>query len=60
MCKRWKVFILSFLQIFMFRMYNIGDGIPKDPDQAKIYLDKAKAMMEVMKKGVPGGTGFTG
>lgn len=41
-------------------MYKIGDGIPKDPDLAKEYLEKAKAMIDLIKKGGNSGTGFTG
>jgi len=41
------------------RMYKLGDGIKKDPDLAKEYLEKAKAMVEILKGG--GNTsGFTG
>jgi hypothetical protein len=41
-------------------MYTIGDGIPKDPDLAKQYIDKAKAMVEIIKSSTNTGTGFTG
>lgn len=33
------------------RMYKLGDGIPKDLDLAKYYTEKAKAMIETMRKG---------
>jgi TPR repeat protein len=39
-------------------MYKLGDGIPKDVDLAKEYLDRAKAIMEIFKKGNT--SGFTG
>lgn len=41
------------------RMYKLGDGIPKDPDLASQYLEKAKAMLEIMKKG-SGAPTYTG
>lgn len=43
-------------------MYKIGDGIPKDPDLAKEYLDKGKAIIDLITKvdGKNVGTGFTG
>ncbi|KAI6178937.1 hypothetical protein M3Y98_00555900 [Aphelenchoides besseyi] len=44
---------------FMQKMYKIGDGIPKNPDLAKEYTEKAKAMVDVMKKG-ENTTGYTG
>ncbi|KAI6242977.1 Sel1 repeat protein [Aphelenchoides fujianensis] len=41
------------------RMYKIGDGIPKNPDLAKEYADRAKAMFDVITKGETP-SGFTG
>jgi cytochrome c oxidase assembly factor 7 len=41
------------------RMYKLGDGIPKDPDLASHYLEKAKVMIEFMKKG-GNNPGYTG
>ncbi|CAD5211913.1 unnamed protein product [Bursaphelenchus okinawaensis] len=41
------------------RILKIGDGVAKDLDAAKLYLDKAKAMNEMIKKG-KNATGFTG
>uniref|UniRef100_A0A1I7XYR4 Sel1 repeat family protein n=1 Tax=Steinernema glaseri TaxID=37863 RepID=A0A1I7XYR4_9BILA len=41
------------------RILKIGDGVLKDPDQAKKYLDKAKDIMDNIKKR-DSTTGFTG
>ncbi|CAI4232891.1 unnamed protein product [Auanema sp. JU1783] len=41
------------------RMYKLGDGIEKDPDMAKKYIDKAKEVMEAMKN-KENSAGFTG
>ncbi|KAK0422841.1 hypothetical protein QR680_007819 [Steinernema hermaphroditum] len=41
------------------RMFKIGDGVPHDPDRAKAYLDKAKDIMENIKRR-DSTTGFTG
>uniref|UniRef100_A0AC34QVN4 Uncharacterized protein n=1 Tax=Panagrolaimus sp. JU765 TaxID=591449 RepID=A0AC34QVN4_9BILA len=41
------------------RMYRIGDGIPKNPDKAKEYVDKATEIIEILKskQSTPGFTG---
>ncbi|VDK20756.1 unnamed protein product [Anisakis simplex] len=41
------------------RMYKLGDGIDKDPDKAKEFLEKAKAIMTSIKERDQQ-TGFTG
>lgn len=41
------------------RMYKLGDGIPKDPDMANEFLERAKAIAEIMRTGTKT-TDFTG
>lgn len=41
------------------RILKLGDGVPKDLDRAKQFLDKGKAMADLMKSG-NSSTGFTG
>lgn len=43
----------------IYRMYKIGDGVSKDPEKAKEYLDKAKEIMLNIKQrdAQPGFTG---
>ncbi|PIO56920.1 hypothetical protein TELCIR_21679 [Teladorsagia circumcincta] len=41
------------------RMYKLGDGVEKNVDEAKKYVDKAQEIMEALKskENVPGFTG---
>jgi hypothetical protein len=42
-------------------MYKLGDDIPKDLDLAKEYMEKAKAMVDILKgRGGGNTTGYTG
>ncbi|GMS84460.1 hypothetical protein PENTCL1PPCAC_6635, partial [Pristionchus entomophagus] len=41
------------------RMFKIGDGIPKDDEKAKLYADKTKELIDILKK-KDTDTGFTG
>ncbi|GMR36720.1 hypothetical protein PMAYCL1PPCAC_06915, partial [Pristionchus mayeri] len=41
------------------RMFKIGDGIPQDLDKAKLYADKTKELIEILKK-KDNDPGFTG
>lgn len=41
------------------RMFKLGDGVPKDLDQAKKYADRAKEIMETLRSNDTN-AGFTG
>ena len=40
-------------------MFKIGDGIAKDLDKAKIYAEKTKELIDILKK-KDSDAGFTG
>ena len=41
------------------RMFKLGDGIAKDEDKAKLYAEKAKQLIEILKTR-DNSAGFTG